>query len=546
MKSAEAISEGLLLFSGIFVYNSKREVSQMRLLSRLLVVLVVCLVAMALPAAPAQADGTIITLSPSSGVPGEEVTVRGYNFTDNEWVDIYYYLNTARTWVADVETDEDGYFKVTFIVPESYKGAHKVRAYIGSSYEAETFNVEPGLIVDPEEGPVGINVTVEGHGFAEDEEDIELRYYLDGDYETVKKDITADEDGSWETSFKIPPSAQGSHKIDAKGNNSSLVAVQDAFFELTPGISLDKSSGSPGENITMTGNGFYANDRYITILFAGEEVGTEIRVDADDEGYWVKTFEVPEMPKGTYSVTAEGESTPKEDISALSFEIEPGLVLSPDGGHVGTNLTVSGRGFAANKDVDVMYEGNQVETAMTNNKGSFDVNFLVPESQHGGRQVTAEDAAGNNATAIFTMESAPPDTPELISPSDGVRVGFIGRVRPKFEWSAVSDDSGVRYSLQIATSANVTATGEFVDPVVSIPDIIGTNYTLEKNLSYGTYYWIVQAIDGAENAGNWTAASSFRAGLLPLWAFILIIVAIVVLIGALVYFFVIRRRIHYY
>ena len=58
--------------------------------------------------------------------------------------------------------------------------------------------------------------------------------------------------------------------------------------------------------------------------------------------------------------------------------------------------------------------------------------FLVPESQHGGRQVTAEDAAGNNATAIFTMESDPPDTPELISPPDGSRVGFIGKVRPTF------------------------------------------------------------------------------------------------------------------
>ena len=50
---------------------------------------------------------------------------------------------------------------------------------------------------------------------------------------------------------------------------------------------------------------------------------------------------------------------------------------------------------------------------------------------------------------------------------------------PTFEWSAVSDDSGVHYRLQIATSANVTATGEFVDPLVSV-DIVGTNYTLEK------------------------------------------------------------------
>jgi hypothetical protein len=147
------------------------------------------------------------------------------------------------------------------------------------------------------------------------------------------------------------------------------------------------------------------------------------------------------------------------------------------------------------------------------------------------------------------MESDPPDAPELISPPDGGRVGFIGTVRPTFEWSEVSDDSGVYYSLQIATSENVTTTGEFIgDPIFSVEGLVGTNYTLNATeaLPYGTYYWIVQAVDGAENESGWTAAHSFRAGLLPLWAFIVMIVFIVVLIGALVYFFVIRKRVCYY
>jgi len=520
----------------------------MKLLPRLVIAFVVCLVAIALPAAPAQANGTYITLSPSSGVPGEEATVRGYNLTADEWVDIYYYLNGDREWVDDVETAGDGDFRgVTFIVPESCTGAHDVRVYRGTSLQAvEEFTVEPGLIVDPEEGPVGTTVTVEGRGFAEDEEDIELRYYINGDYEVIEDDITANEYGSWETSFQIPPSTKGSHRIDARGDESRLSEVEDATFEVTPGISIDESSGSVGDNITMTGSGFAVDERDIKILFDGEAVVTDIR--ADDTGYWEESFEVPEMPTGEYSVTADGERTQKEDINELSFEIEPGIVLSPDEGHVGMNLTAAGRGFAANEDVDIMYEGSQVETAETNDKGSFDASFLVPESKYGARQVKAEDAAENEATAIFTMESDPPDTPELISPPDGGRVGFVGRVRPTFEWSEVSDDSGVYYSLQIATSENVTATGEFVDPIVSKEGLVGTNYTLEETeaLSYDTYYWIVQAVDGAENESGWTAAHSFRAGLLPLWGFIVMIVSIVVLISALVYFFVIRKRVYYY
>ena len=518
----------------------------MRLLSRLLVILVVCFTAIALPAAPTQADseGPSIRLSPSHGVPGTEVTVYGDNFTAEERVYIYYDENE----IDYIETDDEGDFQVTFEVPESCAGYHTVLAEDQEDkYDYTEFEVEPGLTVSLDEGPVGTTVTVEGHGFAEDEENIKLMYYRDGDPEIIDDDITADEDGYWERSFKIPSSAQGDHKIDAEGDESRIYEVEETTFEVKPGISLDEPSGSVGESIAMTGSGFEDEDRYIKILFAGEEAETEPEIiRADENGYWEASFKVPEMPIGTYSVTAEGQWTKKEDIESWPFEIEPGIVLSPDQGYAGMNLTVTGGGFAANKNVVIKYDGSEVETARTNTEGSFDVSFLVPESKYGDRVVTAEDDAENNATAIFTMESNAPNTPDLISPPDGDRVGFVGKVRPTFEWSEVSDVSGVYYNLQIARSANVTDTG-FVDPIVSKEGLVGTNYTLDDTeaLPYGTYYWIVQAVDGAENAGNWTAARSFRAGLLPLWAFIVIIVAVAGGIGAAVYFFVIKKRIYY-
>jgi hypothetical protein len=540
-----------LLFIGIFVYNSKKEVDQMRWLSRLLVIFVICLVAVTLPAVPVQAQGADILLSPDDGVPGEEITVYGYNFTPDRWVDIYYYQNGTRTRVAEVRSDDDGDFHVDFEVPESYTGDHEVLAEDTYDVDAsDYFTVEPGLTIDPEEGPVGTTVTVEGHGFAEDEEDIELMYYLNGnDYETVADDIEADEDGWWEVSFQIPSSARGDHDIDAQGADSELRDVEEATFEVMPEISLDTSSGTVGESITITGNGFDGDDSYIKVLFAGEEAETEPEIIRSDEnGYWEASFEVPDMPAGTYSVTAEGQSTKKEDVNEWTFTVAPGLVLSPDEGYVGMNLTVTGGGFAPDEYVVIEYDGSEVETTRTNGEGSFEVSFPVPESRHGARQVTAEVGGETEATAIFTMESDAPDIPELISPPDGDRVGFISRVRPTFEWSEVSDDSGVYYSLQIATSANFTATEEFAEPIVSILNIVGTNYTLANTeaLPYGTYYWIVQAVDGAENAGKWTAVYSFRAGRLPLWAFIVIMVAVAGGIAAAVYFFLIRKRIYYY
>jgi len=519
----------------------------MRLLSRVLFIIVICLIAIALPAVPAQAEcgGPFIELSPKSGAPGTEVAVVGQRFDAGKFVDIYYGGTRESDIVGPGRTSISGGFTIVFTIPEGYQGGYQVHAKVGANVGYDTadtyFTVKPGLTVSPDQGPVGTTVTVEGQGFAENEDGIELYYYLNGSYATIESNIIADARGSWDTSFQIPPSTSGEHKLDAEGSVSKLYDVEDATFRVTAEISIDKPSGSVGDTITITGSKFVANERGIQILFDGEAVVTDIK--ADGEGDWEESFEVPEMPTGEYSVTAEGEQTRKEDLGELSFEIGPGIVLSPDEGHVGTDLTVMGRGFTANEDVDIMYDGSQVATAETNDQGGFEASFSIPESKYGERQVTAGYAVGNAASAIFTMESDPPDTPELISPSKGSRVGFRGGITPKFEWSAVSDDSGVRYRLQIATSANFTASSV----IVSVTDLTETSYTLEETeaLPLSTYYWIVQAIDGAENESDWTAAHSFRVGLLPLWGLIAAIAAAVVLLILLIRALVRRRSIYY-
>jgi hypothetical protein len=516
----------------------------MRLLFRLLIILGVCLMATALPAAPVQAECVPwdIELSPESGPPGTEVTVYGHDFSKGKPIDIYY----DGVLVSEgTETGPSGDFAIIIRIPEDCSGYYQVHADVGYDEADAYFHVKPGLTVSPKQGPLGTNVTVEGRGFVENEDGIELYYYLNGSYETIESNIVANARGSWERSFQVPSSTRGEHKLDAEGSLSKFYEVQDAIFRVMGEISIDESSGIVGNTITMTGSRFAANEKEIKVLFDGEAVVTDIKADA--QGEWEESFEVPEMPTGEYSVTAEGERTSKEDIGELSFEIKPDIVLSAYQGHVGMGLTVTGRGFAADEDVNIMYDGNQVGIVETNDKGSFDVSFTVPKSQYGDRLVTAGYADGNAANAIFTMESDPPTVPELISPPDKSRVGLRGKVTPTFEWSQVSDDSGVCYNLQIATSDNVAATGEFADPLVSVTGLGETSYSLEEKdaLSYGTYYWTVQSIDGAENEGEWSAPRSFRVGLLPLWGFIVIIVLAVVLFLALIRVLLIRRTIYY-
>jgi hypothetical protein len=412
----------------------------MELLLRLLIVLIGCLVAIVLPATPAQgACGTpFIRLSSDSGVPGTQVAVEGQRFQAGTYVDIYY----DGTSIAVGSTDLVGNFAVTITIPEGCKGGHQVHAQVLPDTADAYFTVKPGLTVSPEKGLPGTNVTVKGRGFAKNEQGIELRYYFNGNYQTIVRNITADAGGSWKTSFPIPPSAGGDHKLDAQGVETRLTDVEEATFQVATEISIDKSSGIVGDTIVMTGSRFVAYESGIQILFADQPVVTGIKASA--QGDWEGSFNVPEMRTGTFSITAEGQQTKREDISDLNFKIEPGIALSSYAGYVGMNVTATGRGFAASKDVVMRYEGSQAATATTNTTGSFVASFSVPESQHGEHRVTAEDTAKNKATATLTVESDPPPMPTLISPSNGSREGLVGTVRPTFEWSEVSEDSGVR------------------------------------------------------------------------------------------------------
>jgi hypothetical protein len=517
----------------------------MRLLPRLVIALIVCVIAFALPSVPALAvcGGPAISLVPGSGVPGTQLIIQGQHFDAHKYIDIYY----EGILVSEGDTTgPDGDFSIPFTIPEGCKGDHPILVDVGTNsigtIELKTsFYATPGLMVSPEKGPEGTTVTVTGHGFVQNEDGIELMYYTDGGYERVGRDIEADADGYWETTFQVPASSRGEHKIDAQGRFSQTYNVKDAGFTVTAGIDMDKSSGGVGEDVTMTGSRFAPYEQDVQILFNGQPVVTGIK--ADGQGDWRETFDLPGMPTGNYTVTAQGEYTSEQDVIGLSFEIKPNIVLSPAAGHVGTDLNVTGYGFAANKDVTIMYDDNWVAAGATDYQGSFEGTFAVPLGQHGEHQVTIGYSISNVAGATFTLESDPPGTPLIVSPSDGSRVGFVGRVAtPTFEWSAVTDDSGVSYNLQISTSPDISDTGEFADPMIKAAGLTATSYTAAQALPYGTYYWIVQAVDGAQNQGAWTPARVLRIGLLPLWAFIVIIIAIVVLVIALGRALVRRRR----
>jgi hypothetical protein len=94
---------------------------------------------------------------------------------------------------------------------------------------------------------------------------------------------------------------------------------------------------------------------------------------------------------------------------------------------------------------------------------------------------------GWSATRTLVIDTTAPEAPTLISPIDN---DVTNDTTPSFDWSDVSDPSGVTYEIQVG--------------VISRSGITSSGYTLDTALDYGTYIWKVRAKDGAGNLGNWS------------------------------------------
>lgn len=466
-----------------------------------------------------------ISISLTGGAVEESTTVSGTGFGESESsIKILYDDSSIET---GIEADSNGSWSESFIVPDSYTGTHTIDASGSETDESDVddvyFTVEPAITISPTSGAVGSTVTVKGTGFYEDETSIKVTF----DDTKIKTGITAGDDGSWNITFTVPGTYSGSHTIDASGSSTDEDDIDDVTFDVQSGISLDKTSVYVGDAVAVTGTGFGEDETDIYVTLDGINQGSSISADAT--GQWKTSLSIPATTNGTHTIDAHGSITSASSIVDKQLTVLAKIVLSPTGGNVGDTVTISGTGFIGGKTIVVSFGTVSVlSNISSDSEGSFTRTFEAPKGAGGDINVVATDANNTSATSVFAMDRTAPSVPQIESPAIGGTVGFTGSAKVNFKWADVTDPSGISYDIQVATDS------AFSDIVFEHSVLTAALYdsTNAEALPKGQYYWRVRAVDGANNASDWTAATQFKSGLISVT---MLIILIVIVIGVIIF-----------
>jgi hypothetical protein len=265
-------------------------------------------------------------------------------------------------------------------------------------------------------------------------------------------------------------------------------------FTVLPDIKASPSSAPIGSTVTINGTGFPAKNKDIKLSFDGNDIKQE--VTSSELGSFSAQFTVPETIAGKHVLKATVESLFIGDVDA-SVQVQPTISLSPEHPDIGTEVTMTGSGFASSSPVSIKYDDITISSSpTTSSTGNFSQKFTVPNSSKDNHVITATDRAGNVATFGLPLEGEPPPSPNTISPVQE-RFGWFGAQPVTFNWSEVSDPSGITYTLEVDNDLRFFP----LEPGMRKTGLTKPNCMMK--IEPGTYYWRVKAIDGAGNESEW-------------------------------------------
>jgi hypothetical protein len=520
-----------------------------------------------LNAVPAQAAG-VIGLYPREGEIGDSIRINGAGFKPHGI--LFFYLSSDEAEKGDYIGDEVTTYKkigiavmngagifsdpIYFDVPDTLTcGEESVDVHDGIYYVYATYHHEPCIIsltgfivikgeieLDLAEGTVGSEVQISGQDLRPDQE-IDIKY--DDNYiDIASGDSKTDGDGAFICTIIIPDSTTGSHVITVIDESGDTPETE---FIVEPQITIEPTDQIAGEVVNISGTGFYKR-QVITITLDDERLNTTPpTINTNHYGSFDASFIVPfSTSHGTKEVEAGVSRFNKAEAQLTiwgGIGISP--TTSPDSpGYVGMKLIIYGGGFTAGSTITITYSQNDetipVDTVPTD-YGNFSVYFTVPPSASGSHEITATDGT-STATTTFIMESQAPPTPVPLTPE----AVSTAAARAYFDWEDVDDDSGLSFTLQVASDDDFNTILLEKEGLATSEYELAEEEKLEPTGKGAPYYWRVKAIDGAFNESEWSHPILFYVGFswasIPVWIWYTLGGLVILLLGFLG--FRLRRR----
>ncbi len=213
-----------------------------------------------------------------------------------------------------------------------------------------------------------------------------------------------------------------------------LVAIPAMPVSAATSVNVNPDEGEIGDEITVSGFGTYPLEYYI--FFSSQNVDLGDEIDDEVTAYDFLVSVSAAGVAGAYSATnllvpaeltdgEDGESvhggtyylymtrTNNETIVAKTTFYLTGVAQitgpDPDEGTVGTEVEISGVGFAPDETISVEYDGEEIDIDSGDEEadedGEFTLFIIIPESEFGEHTITVkgEDSLAE-LEAVFTVE----------------------------------------------------------------------------------------------------------------------------------------------
>ena len=372
-----------------------------------------------------------VSVKPSSGKRGTEVTISGKGFADGS-ADLYI-ASSATGLVADANVFgtvdpinvADGVFSIKLDTAaqvdsvDVFNGKDTRKTYISLSDstgmnpgEPAEFTMTPSFTVSPDNPLSGADITITLKdvspmmtGTGDDATAIAPKVAFAGSapIDAVDdKDTGSNKDATWKVTV---PSGVRIGTIQLKVTNVDYDKPLTQNITIgTNDLTITPTTVVPRQEISIDGGGFSSTDvsgtdakenavLKDTVEFGSPEIlGTHAEQPVNNAGNISFNLRVPDKVKpGSVKVTVK-DGAGRVGVATITIA-KPAITLDPAESLVGSQVTVSGTGFPANDLVLIKYATNTVTTAATTSTGTFEQTITVPSGKNPGASSDVEAVA---------------------------------------------------------------------------------------------------------------------------------------------------------